>query len=160
MRSRLLKQELNMVTRRAVVLGASALAVLPTAARAGTEHVINMLNKGADGKAMVFEPDFIRAAIGDTIKIVPVDKGHFAVPLPKVWPEGVTEIKGKMNIELVFTVDKEGLYGLKCTPHYAMGMVALVQVGTAPIPDEIKALKLPGEVGKRFAAQLEKAAAV
>jgi pseudoazurin len=121
------------------------------------EHVINMLNKGADGKAMVFEPDFVRAAVGDTIKIVPVDKGHFAVPLPKVWPAGVTEIKGKMNQEVVFTVEKEGVYGLKCTPHYAMGMVAIVQVGTA-VPDDVKALKLPGEVGKRFEAQLAKAA--
>lgn len=132
-------------------------AVVPAKA-AGKEHIINMLNKGADGKAMVFEPDFVRAAIGDIIKIVPVDKGHFAVPLPKVWPKDVPEIKGKMNTEVVFTVDKEGLYGLKCTPHYAMGMVAIVQVGTA-VPDDVKALKFPGEVGKRFAAQLEKAAA-
>ncbi len=26
---------------------------------------------------------------------------------------------------------QEGLYGVKCTPHYAMGMVALLQVGQA-----------------------------
>jgi pseudoazurin len=122
------------------------------------EHVINMLNKGADGKAMVFEPDFVRAAVGDTIKIVPVDKGHFAVSLKKVWPAGVTEIKTKINTEYSFTVEKEGLYGLNCTPHYAMGMIAMVQVGTS-VPDDVKALKFPGEVGKRFAAQLEKASA-
>lgn len=138
-------------------LGAMALGLVAPQAMAG-EHIINMLNKGSDGKAMVFEPDFVRAAVGDTIKIVPVDKGHFAVPLPKVWPEGVAEVKGKMNTELVFTVDKEGVYGLKCTPHYAMGMVAMVQVGNA-VPDSVKALKFPGEVGKRFAAQLEKASA-
>jgi pseudoazurin len=138
--------------------GLMALGLGATGASAA-EHIINMLNKGADGKAMVFEPDFVRAAIGDTIKVVPVDKGHFAVPLPKVWPAGATEVKGKMNTELVFTVDKEGIYGLKCTPHYAMGMVAMIQVGTAPVADDIKALKLPGEGGKRFAAQLEKAAA-
>ncbi len=146
--------------KKTVLAMASLVALSLAAAEAGAaEHIINMLNKGADGKAMVFEPDFVRAAIGDTIKVVPVDKGHFAVPLPKVWPAGVAEVKGKMNTELVFTVDKEGVYGLKCTPHYAMGMVAMVQVGTAPIADDIKALKLPGEVGKRFAAQLAKAAA-
>jgi pseudoazurin len=141
----------------AAVAGVLALGVVAQGANAA-EHIINMLNKGADGKAMVFEPDFVRAAVGDTIKVVPVDKGHFAVPLPKVWPKDVAEVKGKMNTELVFTVDKEGVYGLKCTPHYAMGMVAVVQVGTA-VPDDVKALKFPGEVGKRFAAQLEKAAA-
>jgi pseudoazurin len=136
-------------------LVAFGLSAMPASA---AEHVINMLNKGADGKAMVFEPDFVRAAVGDTIKIVPVDKGHFAVPLPKVWPAGAAEVKGKMNTELVFTVEKEGIYGLKCTPHYAMGMVAMVQVGAGAVPDDIKALKLPGEVGMRFAAQLAKAA--
>jgi pseudoazurin len=150
-----------MVTRRNFVIGAGALAVgLPTAAHAGTEHVINMLNKGADGKAMVFEPDFVRAAIGDTIKIVPVDKGHFAVALPNVWPADVPQVKGKLNTEIIFTCDKEGLFGLKCTPHYAMGMVALVQVGTGAVPDDVKALKFPGEVGKRFAEQLTKAGTV
>jgi pseudoazurin len=141
----------------AAFAGLVALGAVVQSASAA-EHVINMLNKGADGKAMVFEPDFVRAAVGDTIKVVPVDKGHFAVPLPKVWPKDAAEVKGKMNTELVFTVDKEGVYGLKCTPHYAMGMVAIVQVGTA-VPDEVKALKFPGEVGKRFTAQLEKAAA-
>jgi pseudoazurin len=144
-----------------IILATVGLVALSLAASqaSAAEHIINMLNKGADGKAMVFEPDFVRAAVGDTIKVVPVDKGHFAVPLPKVWPAGATEVKGKMNAELVFTVDREGIYGLKCTPHYAMGMVAMIQVGTAPIADDIKAVKLPGEGGKRFAAQLEKAAA-
>ncbi len=144
-----------------LILATASVIALSTVANnaSAAEHIINMKNKGADGKAMVFEPDFVRAALGDTIKIVPVDKGHFAVPLPKVWPAGAVEVKGKMNAELVFTVDKEGIYGLKCTPHYPMGMVAIVQVGTAPVSDEIKALKFPGEVGKRFAAELEKAAA-
>jgi pseudoazurin len=123
------------------------------------EHVINMVNKGADGSAMVFEPSFVRIAIGDTVKFVPVDKGHFAVPLPGFWPKDVPEVKGKMNTEFVVTFDKESLYGFKCTPHYAMGMVALVQVGAAAITDEIKAVKLPGNAGKRMAAALEQAAA-
>jgi pseudoazurin len=142
-----------------IIVAAASVMALSFAAQGAfaAEHVINMLNKGADGKAMVFEPDFVRAAVGDTIKIVPVDKGHFAVPLPKVWPKDAAEVKGKMNAELVFTVDKEGVYGLKCTPHYAMGMIAMIQVGTA-VPDDVKALKLPGEVGKRFEAQLAKAA--
>jgi pseudoazurin len=146
-----------MRTTIAALAGVLALGVMTQGASAA-EHIINMLNKGADGKAMVFEPDFVRAAVGDTIKVVPVDKGHFAVPLPKVWPKDSPEVKGKMNAELVFTVDKEGIYGLKCTPHYAMGMVAMVQVGTA-VPDDVKAMKFPGEVGKRFEGQLAKATA-
>lgn len=147
-----------MIHRKLALAGAGLLALALAGQAQAAEHVINMLNKGADGKAMVFEPGFTRAAVGDTIKIVPVDKGHFAAVLPKVWPAGVPEIKGKLNTELTFTVDKEGLYGIKCNPHYAMGMIGLIQVGTGPIPDDIKAMKFPGEVGKRFAADLEAAA--
>jgi pseudoazurin len=148
-----------MVSRRNFVAGASLLAVgVPTTAHAATEHVINMLNKGADGTPMVFEPNFVRAAVGDTIKFVPVDKGHFSVALPGMWPEGVAEAKGKMNAEFVVALEKDGLYGFKCTPHYAMGMVALVQVGNAPVTDAAKAIKLPGKAGERMAVALELAA--
>lgn len=137
-------------------LGLLGLSALPAVA---AEHVINMVNKGADGTAMVFEPNFVRAVAGDTVKFVPVDKGHFSVPLPGFWPKGVPEVKGKLNQEFVVTFDKDGIYGFKCTPHYAMGMVALVQVGAAPVTDELKAVKLPGEAGKRMQAALALAAA-
>jgi pseudoazurin len=123
------------------------------------EHVINMKNKGTDGTAMVFEPGFVRAAVGDTIKFVPVDKGHFVQNFPGMWPEGVAEVKGKMNEELVVTMDKDGLYAFKCAPHFPMGMVALVQVGNAPVTDAIKAIKIGGPAGKRMEAELALAAA-
>lgn len=150
-----------MVTRRSLIVGAGMIAsgaVVPAKA-AGTEHVINMKNKGADGSVMVFEPAFVRAAVGDTIKFVPVDKGHFSVTLPNIWPEGVAPAKGKINVEFVVPLDREGLYGFKCTPHYPMGMVALVQVGNAPVTDAVKAIKFPGTVGKRMEAILALAAA-
>ncbi len=134
------------------VLGALTMPAL------SAEHVINMLNKGSDGTAMVFEPSFVRAAVGDTVKFVPVDKGHFAVPLPGFWPKDVPEIKGKVNVELVVTMDKEGIFGVKCTPHYAMGMVALIQVGAAQVTDEMKAVKLGPLAGKRMAVAIEAAA--
>jgi pseudoazurin len=134
-----------------------AAAALPASA---AEHIINMLNKGADGSPMVFEPAFVRAAVGDTVKFVPVDKGHFAVSMPGMWPEGVAEAKGKINVEFVVTMEKDGLYSFKCTPHYAMGMVALVQVGNAPATEAFTAAaaKLPGKAGERMKAALEMAA--
>ena len=133
----------------AALLGAFAMPAF------SAEHVINMLNKGADGTAMVFEPSFVRAAVGDTVKFVPVDKGHFAVPLPGFWPKDVAEVKGKVNQELVVTLDKEGIYGMKCTPHYAMGMIAVIQVGAAQLTDEMKAVKLGPLASKRMAPIIE-----
>jgi pseudoazurin len=133
----------------AAVLGALSIPAV------SAEHVIKMVNKGADGTAMVFEPGFVRAAVGDTVKFVPVDKGHFAVPLPGFWPKDVPELKGKVNQELVFTLEKDGIYGVKCTPHYSMGMVALIQVGAAQVSDEMKAVKLGPLAMKRMAADIE-----
>jgi pseudoazurin len=142
---------------KTIILATAFLAAASLSASAA-EHIVNMKNKGADGSAMVFEPSFVRAAVGDTVKFVPVDKGHFAVTLPGMWPEGVADAKGKPNVDFTVTLDKDGLYGFKCTPHYAMGMIALIQVGNAPITDAVKATKIPGPGGKRFEAILLEAA--
>ena len=50
--------------------------------------------------------------------------------------EGEKEYKkelGKVNQEIAVTLTEPGLYGVKCLPHYAMGMVMLIQVGEAPL---------------------------
>ena len=138
---------------------ATAMVASVSSMVSAAEIVVNLLNKGADGTVMVFEPGFVRAAVGDTIKFVPVDKGHFVQGLPAMWPEGVADIKGKVNEELDVKLDKEGFYAFKCAPHYAMGMVALIQVGKAPVTDAIKAIKVPGPAGKRIEADLALAAA-
>ena len=43
------------------------------------------------------------------------------------------------------TFDKPGVYGVKCLPHYGMGMVALVVVGTPANKDEAMAVTHPGK---------------
>jgi pseudoazurin len=122
------------------------------------DHVVNLLNKGSDGTAMVFEPNFLRIAVGDTVKFEPVDKGHFVQNLPALWPAGVPDVKGAVNEELVVKFDKDGLYAFKCAPHFPMGMVALIQVGNAPVTDAVKAINIPGPAGKRLATELDEAA--
>ena len=52
-------------------------ALIGTSAFAETFEV-QMLNKGSDGERMVFEPAFIQAAPGDTVKFVAADRGHNA----------------------------------------------------------------------------------
>jgi len=141
-----------------ITLLATALLASAGLSAHAEDHIVNLLNKGADGTMMVFEPNFVRAAVGDTIKFMPVDKGHFVQNLPALWPEGVPEVKGQLNTELDVKVDKEGLYAFKCAPHFPMGMVALIQVGNAPVTDAVKAINIPGPAGKRLAAELELAA--
>ena len=78
---------------------------------------VKMLNKGEAG-AMVFEPAYVKAMPGDVIHFIATDKGHNVESIKGMLPEGVERFKSKFNVDYELTVDAEGLYGLKCTPHY------------------------------------------
>lgn len=113
---------------------------------------IQMLNKGADG-AMVFEPSFVQAQPGDTVHFVAVDKGHDVEAVKGMLPDGVEAFKGKMSENFDLTVTQEGVYGVKCTPHFPMGMVALIVVGDPSANLEAaKAVKNPKKAQERFDA--------
>ena len=114
------------------------------------DHEVKMLNKGEKG-VMVFEPDFVEAEVGDTIRFVPTDKGHNVELIKGMLPDGAQPFKGKFNEEVVITVDREGVYGVKCLPHYGMGMVALIEVGEGVNTEQAAAVKHPGKAGKVFA---------
>src|SRR5690606_2585667 len=138
-------------------MGAAALSAIAFAAQAGT-HEVQMLNKGADGM-MVFEPAFVAAQPGDTITFVPTDKSHNAETIDGMLPEGAEEFRSKPNEEFTGTLDEEGVYGIKCTPHCGMGMVMAIQVGAGSNLEEAKAAKHPGQAGKRMDAALSQASA-
>lgn len=125
-------------------------AVVFAGAAGAAEIEVKMLNKGEKGM-MVFEPDFVRAAPGDTVKFVVADKGHNAEAIKGMVPEGAELFKGKINEEFSVTLDKEGVYGVKCAPHYGMGMVALIEVGTPANADAAQAVKHPGKAKTHFA---------
>lgn len=117
-------------------------------------HEVKMLNSNDTGN-MVYEPDFLTVAPGDTIKFIPTDPSHNAESIKEMTPEGAEPIKGKINQELEVTLTEEGIYGIKCTPHYAMGMVMLIEVGEGhdiTLPE-----KMPRGVQNRFDDILERA---
>lgn len=131
----------------------ATITLAATMAFAGTafaaEHEVQMLNKGTKG-AMVFEPDFVQAQPGDTIRFVPTDKSHDAESIKGMLPEGTQPFKGKVNEEIVYEVTADGVYGVKCTPHYGMGMVMLIAVGAPTNLEEAKAVKHPGKAKVHF----------
>ena len=120
----------------------------------GKVHEIKMLNKSkTDPKMkMVFEPSFVLAAAGDCIKFIPTSKGHNAETIKKMIPNGAKKFKSKMNKELIVQLDVEGLYGIKCKPHYQMGMIALIQVGevSEDVIKEAAKVKHRGKAKDRF----------
>jgi len=114
------------------------------------EHEIKIKNTNGKGKFMVFEPDFLKVEPGDTVKFVLVDKNHNAEAIPEVWPEGVEQLKGEMNSDAEFVVEKPGYYGIRCHPHYTMGMVALIVAGDPTNKDQLAAFTAPGGAKKRW----------
>ncbi|THT98997.1 pseudoazurin [Lampropedia puyangensis] len=117
-------------------------------------YEVKMLNRGAQG-AMVYEPDFVKLTPGDKIKFLASSNGHDAASIAGMLPEGASPFKGKINEEIEVTFTQEGLYGIKCLPHYAMGMVMLVQVGDAPL----SALNVPADAPARAKQRFENIAA-
>lgn len=111
----------------AICVAGLALAASPAAAR---EWRVAMVNHGANGM-MDFAPAYVRIAPGDTVRFVAQDKSHNAESIRELTPPGGVLFKGAMNSDVVVKFTRPGLYGYKCLPHFAMGMVGLVQVGSA-----------------------------
>ena len=129
---------------------AAALLVISLPAGAA-EFEIKMLNKGAGG-AMVFEPSLLKIASGDTVKFVATDRTHNAESIAGMLPEGAKKFAGKINEEITVTFEQPGIYGIKCLPHYGMGMVAMIVVGTPANEEQAKAVTHPGAAKQIFAA--------
>lgn len=135
---------------KTLLLAAAALAVAILPATAA-DYQVKMLNKGAKG-VMVFEPDLVKIQPGDTVTFLSTDPGHDAMSIPNMMPEGAEPFQGQLGKDVTVTFTQPGVYGIKCKPHYVMGMVALVVVGDpSPNLEAAKAVKNPGKAGKLFA---------
>lgn len=138
-----------------VALGMTVAAALPAAAKTVE---IQMKNNGTGGM-MVFEPSYVVAKPGDTIRFVPTNPGHNAETIAGMIPTGAQPAAGAIGKPLDYKVAKPGLYGFECKPHFGMGMVALVKVGTGA-PANLKAasaVTLPPLAAKRMAPMLASA---
>ncbi len=112
-------------------------------------HNVLMKTRGAAGP-MVFEPDYLEISPGDTVKFIRTHKSHNAASIEELSPEGYKGFLGKIDEEIEVTYDNAGFYGIKCTPHYAQGMVMIVKVGDAELPEYFRTFKAPGIADKRF----------
>lgn len=115
-------------------------ALMPMTAYAET-HDVAMLTRSGAG-AMIYDPPYLEIAPGDTVRFLPVQGGHNAASIPEMLPEGAERFIGGIDEKISVTFGIEGRYGIKCSPHYGMGMVMIVDVGEvaeAPIPDGVPA---------------------
>ena len=133
---------------------ATALVFLVSGAALAETHEVKMLNTGSDGDLMVFEPSLVQAAPGDTIKFIATDKGHNAVANDDMIPEGAEPFRGGINEEIEVTLSTEGVYGVQCQPHYAMGMVMSIAVGDVEAPADYLEGRIPPKAKARFKQQV------
>ncbi|MDD9922607.1 MAG: pseudoazurin [Boseongicola sp.] len=140
-----------MIRNITAIAGFAALVAFPAAAET---IEVKMLNKGADGSAMVFEPDYVKLAPGDTLKFIATDRSHNAESIKGRAPEGSANFKGKINEEIEVTFDVEGWYAIQCRPHYAMGMAMAVEVGDADVPADFLEGRMPRRAKERLEAAI------
>ncbi|HEY9536850.1 MAG TPA: pseudoazurin [Kiloniellaceae bacterium] len=108
-----------------------------------------MLNRNMTGP-MVYEPDHLSIAPGDTVKFLATDKGHNAAVIEGMLLDGAAVFKGNINEEVAVTLTAEGLYGVKCSPHFAMGMAMPIEVGAARAKATDRPEGLPSRAKTRF----------
>ena len=144
--------------RKTLMIAAVAMLAM-TGLAAAAEVEVKMLNKGSDGGAMVFEPALVKIAPGNTVKFIATDKGHNAETVKGMLPDGAAAFTGKNGEDVSVTFDQAGIYGIKCLPHYGMGMVAMIVVGTPANLDQAKAVPQVGKAKQVFATLFERLAA-
>ena len=116
---------------------------------------VKMLNKHPDDKRRrnVFIPEIIYAKPGDKIMFKSVDRGHNAETIKGMIPEGAERFKSKISKDFEVTLEKPGVYGIRCTPHYGLGMVGLIVIegeGVAESLEAAKKIKHRGKAKKVF----------
>lgn len=132
-----------------LLVAAFAAALLHVAPAAAETFRVEMRNRGEKG-SMVFQPDFLAIKQGDSIKFIATHKSHNAASIEGMVPEGYVGFKGKINEEIEVSFDQPGFYGIKCSPHFGMGMVMLVKVGEADLTEAIRTAEVPARARPRF----------
>ena len=77
-----------------------------------------------------FKPLVVFAQSGDTITWTNMI-GHDTASIDGMIPDGAQPWQSKLGIQYTITVEQDGAYIYKCTPHIATGMVGAIVVGDA-----------------------------
>ena len=101
-------------------------------------YEVKMVNADASGQLMIFDPPFVKANVGDTVTFLPTDLLHNSQSVPGLVPSSANAWNGAMNEKITIKLDVEGVYVYQCTPHIALGMIGVIQVGNPINIDDIK----------------------
>ena len=128
----------------AILLASPALAEI---------HEVQMFNRNEHG-AMLYDPAYLRIAPGDSVRFTPTQPSHNAATIDGMIPADATPFKGKINEDFTVMLTAPGRYGIKCSPHFSMGMVMVIEVGDGVATERLPE-GLPKRARDRFEAILE-----
>ena len=114
------------------------LIALLTSFVAAENFDVKMVNADASGQVMVFDPPFIKANVGDTVTFLPTDMLHNSQSVPGLIPPSANPWNGAMNEKITVGLNAEGVYIYQCTPHIALGMIGVIQVGSPTNIDDVR----------------------
>lgn len=139
-----------LIDRRTLLIGASALMLTRPALAEDAVHEVQMLNVHPEDrrKRMVFYPLIQVVQPGDTIKFLSVDPGHNSQSIEGMIPEGAEAWKSRTSQDFELTLTVPGIYGYKCLPHYATGMVGLIIVEGEGKLDNLEAARAVRQRGR------------
>ncbi|MBT0569062.1 pseudoazurin [Curvibacter sp. CHRR-16] len=107
-------------------LSSAALLTVHSTCLHAAEYEVRMLTQSTQGH-MVFEPAYLSVQVGDTVRFVPTQSGHYVRSMAV--PDGAANWASKEDETLTVTITHEGLYLYMCPPHLMMGMLGLIQAG-------------------------------
>lgn len=125
--------------------GALALFMATTLSATAATVDVKMLRSGYS-----FEPAIVHIHSGDSVHFIPADKGHNAQSIAGMIPDGAQAFSVPFSQEKTIQFTKSGLYGYKCLPHFALGMVGLIVVDNANNEAQARKVPLFGGAKRRF----------
>lgn len=131
-----------------------AVALTPAHAAGASVEMLNKLGS----ERFVYSPSIVQVEPGDAVQFLATDKGHNAVSIDGMFPEGAEPVKVPFNRDAEITFVEQGVYAIKCTPHVGLGMVTLIVVGEPQNLETVRSAagKLPPKARDRVLEMLSK----
>lgn len=103
---------------------------------AAKNHEVKLLTADTNGQTMVMSPGFLKVEKGDTVTFVPSDVTHNVESISI--PDSAKPFSSEMGKSFTITFNEEGVYLYKCTPHFALGMLGVIQAGNPSNLEKVK----------------------
>lgn len=120
---------------------------------------VEMLNS-KNGEAFVYSDKLLRVKSNDIVTWKSENPGHNAEFVAQGYPSGAVDMHGKIGKDISYAFVVPGIYVVKCTPHFGLGMIQVIVVdNNLSNLDQVRKLTFPGKskpLAESIFAQLAK----